>query len=85
MKLVRPFLVGAASLLLSGLISIVLLALVGLILPTLAMTAIFGLQNVQDAPGHGSIVLFLTVPIAGFLSLFAWVCLTALFYKKFSN
>ena len=84
MKIPNPLLRGAASLLVSGVISLVLFVLFGAIIPVFAMIAIFGIKNVQDAPGHGGLILFLTLPIAGVLSLTALFLLTLFFYKKFA-
>jgi hypothetical protein len=58
---------GAA--LLSAVIAVAAFVLFGLLLPIWAMVLLYGRQGVQDSPAHGGIILFLTLPIAGVLSL----------------
>ena len=62
-----------------------MLVLLGVILPVLAMLLLYGRQAVQDSPAHGATILFLTLPIAGSMSLVAVGVLTIVFYEKFSN
>lgn len=68
--------VGAAAL------SIILFVFLGVLLPVWTMMAIYGRSAVQDAPGHGSIILFGTVPIAGLIALMAFQYLTPGLYRK---
>jgi len=59
--------------------------LFGAVLLVWTMILIYGRQAVQDAPGHGGIVFFLTIPLAALLALCGLFPLTAFFYQKFSK
>jgi hypothetical protein len=69
----------------SALLALIAFVLVGGFLPMWAMMLVFGRHNVQDAPGHGGIILLLTLPIAGVLALYGFVFLTPALYRRFST
>lgn len=71
--------------LISALISLIAFLLLGVFLPMWAMMLVYGRQNVQDAPGHGGIILLLTLPIAGILALVGFAFLTPALYRRFST
>jgi hypothetical protein len=75
---------GLGAGLVSALISLIVFLLVGVFLPMWAMMLVYGRQDVQDAPGHGGIVLLLTLPIAGVLALGGFVFFTPALYRRFS-
>jgi len=66
----------------AGVLSTVLFLLLGVVLPVWSMMAIHGRQPVQDAPAHGGVVLFATLPIAGVVSLAAFTVLAVGFFQK---
>jgi hypothetical protein len=76
---------GLCAGLVSALISLVAFLLVGMFLPMWTMVLVSGRENVQDSPGHGGIVLLLTLPIAGVLSLSGFAFLTPALYRRFST
>ena len=76
---------GLSAGLMSALISLIAFVVVGVFLPMWAMVLVYGRQNVQDAPGHGGIVLLLTLPIAGVLALCGFLVLTPALYRRFST
>jgi hypothetical protein len=49
------------------------------------MILFYGREAVQDAPGHGGIVLLLTLPTAGLVALCGLIPLGILFYQRFSK
>jgi hypothetical protein len=55
---------GLGAGLVSALIALIAFLLVGVFLPISAMMLVYGRQNVQDAPGHGGMILLLTLSIA---------------------
>ena len=78
-------LLGLGAGVVSALLSLIAFLLVGVFLPMWAMMLFYGRQNVQDAPGHGGIILLLTLPIAGVLALGGFVFLTPVLYRRFST
>ena len=52
--------------LISGILTLVIF---GMLLPIWTMILIHGRQEVDNAPGNGGIILFLTVPLIGILIL----------------
>ena len=66
-------------------ISLIAFLLIGVFLPVWVMMIVYGRQTVQDAPGHGGIILRLTVPIAGVLALIGFAFLTPAVYRRFST
>ena len=79
----KKALLALAAVLLAGIISLFGFVLFGAALPIWIMMAISGTQAVQDSPGHGGIILFLTVPTAGLTSIVAWLFLAHTFYGRF--
>ena len=73
------------SVLVAGLLTTVLFIFLGALLPVWLATAIDGMQAVQDAPGHGGAILFATLPIAGMISIPAFVLLVTWLYQKFKS
>ena len=65
----------------AGALSIVLFVRLGVVLAVGAMMAIYGRSEVQDAPAHGGAILFATLPIAGIISIPAFMFLTVIFYR----
>lgn len=59
--------------------------LIGVLLPVWAMILVYGRQNVQDAPAHGGIILFVTVPITGVLAACGFFLLVPLVYHRLSS
>lgn len=80
-----PILIGFGAALVSAVISIICFLLLGVFLPMWTMLLIHGRQNVEDAPGHGGIVLFATLPIAGVVALIGFMILTPLVYRRLSG
>ncbi len=68
-----------------ALISLVGFLLLGVFLPMWAMTLVYGRQDVQDAPGHGGLVLLLTLPIAGVLAVVGFVFLAPALCRRLST
>jgi hypothetical protein len=58
---------------------------VGMFAPVLLMNAIYGSDAVMAAPGHGSAILFLTVPLTGIVALVFLLPLTAMLATKFNR
>ena len=79
MRIVRA---GLAAML-AGALAVILFLFLGVALPMWTMAALYGRQAVQDAPAHGGMILFLTLPIAGIISLPAFLILAVRFYQKF--
>jgi hypothetical protein len=73
---------GLGAGLVSAVIALIAFLLLGVFLPMWAMMLVYGRQNVQDAPGHGGIILLLTLPIAGILALGGFVWLTPVLYRR---
>lgn len=76
---------GLIAVFFAGVISFTAFLLVGAFLPMWAMMLVFGKQNVQDAPGHGSAVLLLTLPAAGILALMGFALLVPKLYRRLST
>jgi hypothetical protein len=76
----RIVLVGFAAVL-AGIISTVLFVFLGVLLPVWLMMTIYGRQAVQDAQGHGGIILFLTLPAAGLISIPVFLFLLVKLYR----
>lgn len=81
MRIVRASLAA----LLAGALTIILFFFLGVALPVGTMMALYGRQAVQDAPAHGGMILFLTLPIAGIISILAFLLLVIRFYQKFKS
>lgn len=60
---------AAFAALLARVVSLVPFIFLGALLPIWIMMAIHGREAVQDAPGHGGIVLLGTLPAAGLISI----------------
>jgi hypothetical protein len=84
-KIANPFLRVVAAVLASVVVALVLFVICGVILPVWVMDLSYGAQRVLDAPGHGSAILFLTVPIAGLICFFAMIGFGVYFYEKFTR
>jgi hypothetical protein len=84
-KIANQFLRAAAAGLASIAVALVLFIVCGVVLPIWIMNLSFGTQRVLDAPGHGSAILFLTVPIAGVICFFAMFGFIVYFYEKFTH
>ena len=69
----------------AGVLSIVLFLFFGAALPVWAMIAIYGRQAVQDAPGHGGLILFATLPIAAVIGVPTFFLLTVSFFDKLQS
>ena len=81
MQIIRAGLSAIAA----GLLTIVFVIFLGALLPIWLMMAIYGMQAVQDAPGHGGAILFATLPIAGMISIPAFLLLAIWLYQKFKS
>jgi len=81
MQIVR----AGLSAILAGILTIILFLLVGAALPIWTMIAIYGSQAVEDSPAHGGMILFLSLPAAGIVSIPAFPVLTTTFYRKFRS
>jgi hypothetical protein len=77
MRIVRA---GFAALL-AAVASLVLFVFFGMMLPVWLMLAVYGRQAVQEAPAHGGIILFATLPIAGLISVPVFLFLTVKLYR----
>ena len=75
-------LAAAVIALIVGLLTLILF---GMMLPVWTMMLVFGGQEVQDAPGHGGVILFLTIPFVGLLVLIGMIPFGQLVYRKISN
>jgi hypothetical protein len=73
------------SVIVAGLLAIVFVIFFGALLPVWLMMAIYGIQEVQDAPAHGGAILFATLPIAVMISIPAFVLLAIWLYQKFKS
>lgn len=82
MQVASPYVRAAVAAVGAAALSIILFVFLGVLLPVWTMMAIYGRSAVQDAPGHGSMILFGTVPIAGLISLAAFRFLTPGLYRK---
>jgi hypothetical protein len=80
-KFLRVFTATVISLI-SGILT---LFLFGMMLPIWTMIFIYGRQEVEDAPAHGGIILFMTVPIVGILVLLGIVPFGTFIHRKISN
>ena len=81
----RRFVIAAGATLAAGVISFVGFLLFGVLLPICAMIAIYGRGAVQDAPAHGGAVLLVTVPLAGIMSVLAFLILAIMLYRAMSK
>lgn len=72
---------AAYAALLAGVVSLALFVFLGGLLPILLMMAIHGREAVQDAPGHGGIVLLGTLPVAGLISIPVFLFLAIRLYR----
>ena len=84
-KIANPFLRVVAAVLASVVVALLLFVVCGVIVPVWIMDLSYGAQRVLDAPGHGSAILFLTVPIAGVICFFAMIGFIVYFYEKFTH
>ncbi|HZI51393.1 MAG TPA: hypothetical protein VFE29_06185 [Terriglobia bacterium] len=75
----------AAATAASTMCGLVFVVVVGVIVPIGAMLLIYGRQEVDDAPGNGGIILFLTVPFAAMVAFIGVFPLTFFFYRKISK
>jgi hypothetical protein len=75
----------AAAILLALLISLLGFVLLGVFIPVWSMEAIYGVQQVQDSPGHGGVNHIATLPLAGILCAAGFVFLVLFFRKKISR
>ncbi len=85
MKMLTPVLRGFGATLVSAVISLRGFLLLGVFLPMWAMILIYGRQKVEDAPGHGGIILLATLPIAGALALCGFLVLMPIVYRSLSR
>ena len=76
---------GLGAGLVSAFISLIAFLLIGVFLPVWVMMIVYGRQTVQDAHGHGGIILLLTLPIACVLALVVFAFLTPCVYRRFST
>ena len=76
---------AVAATLISGLLSILLIVLLGIVLPMSTMMLIYGRQAVQDAPAHAGIILFLTVPLVGYGALVFFYFFAIVVHKRLSR
>ena len=81
MQIVR----AGLSVIVAALLTIVFVILFGALLPIWLMMAIYGMQAVQDAPAHGGAILFATLPIAGMISIPAFMLLAIWLYQTFKS
>ena len=63
------------------LVALALFVFLGVVLPMALMMAIQGRQAVQDAPAHGGVILFVTLPVAALISIFVFLFLTIKLYR----
>jgi hypothetical protein len=83
-NVVRIFVIGSRAVLSAALISILVFVLLGLLAPIGMMWAFYGRQAVYDSPAHGGVVLLLTIPLVGSLSVLAFFILAITFFGQFS-
>lgn len=76
---------GIGAIGVSAAISTIVFLLFGVFLPIWAMTLIHGKQNVEDARGHGGIILLVTLPIVGVLCVGGFLFLTPRVYRRISS
>ena len=65
----------------AGVVTLVFFIFLGALLPMWLMMAIHGRQAVQDAPGHGGIILLGTLPVAGLISIPVFLFLAVRLYR----
>jgi len=75
---------SVGAILLAALLSIAAFTFLGVLLPAWIMIAIHGRQAVEDSPAHGAAVMFISLPLAGVVSLLAFILLVIWLYQKFS-
>jgi hypothetical protein len=78
MRVLRGIIAGSLALIVAALSFLFF----GGLLPMWIMMAVWGREAVQDASAHGGVILFATVPIAGFCSFLLFVFLTDKFYRR---
>jgi hypothetical protein len=74
-----------AATLLALIAGTIALVLFGVLLPVWSMILIYGRQQVQDAPAHGGVILFLTIPAVGLMVLVGMFPFGAFVYRKLSR
>jgi hypothetical protein len=79
MQFLRIALAGLAA----AIATLILFAFVGVFLPVWIMVRIHGSQAVQDAPAHGGGILFVSLPIAGIVSIPAFILIARQLYSWF--
>jgi len=84
MKVASAFLRTVGAVLLAALLSVVAFVFLGVLIPAWIMLAIYGHQAVEDSPAHGAAVMFISLPLAGVVSLLAFILLVIWLYQKFS-
>jgi hypothetical protein len=62
-----------------GILSVIIL---GVLAPLLTMILLFGRSEVEDSPGGGGMILFITIPLAGMLVLIGIIPFWILIYQK---
>lgn len=84
-RYVPQFLRGVVATVVAGLLSALMVILLGGVMPIAIMMLIYGRSAVQDAPAHGGVILFLTLPlsIVGVLIFFPIAVVYG--YKKLSK
>jgi hypothetical protein len=75
------FVLAAFATLLAGVVSLALFVFLGALLPIGLMMATHGREAVQDAPGHGGIILLATLPVAGLISIPVFLFLAIKLYR----
>jgi hypothetical protein len=78
----KKALLGLVALVWAGTVCLIGFVFFGALLPMWIMIAAYGTKAVQDAPGHGGIILFLTLPLAGLGSIVAFLFLAMEFHAK---
>lgn len=81
----RHFATVAISVIVSTLASTILFVVLGVQLPAVVTSALYGGQALQDSAAHGDAILLMTVPAVGFVSVLLLPFLTKHFYRKLSE
>jgi len=55
------------------------------VLPIWGMFLVYGEENVMDAPAHGGVILFLTVPVSGMIAAVLFVFSASFLYHKMAE
>ena len=80
-KLLRIIMAAVASII-AGIATVILL---GVLLPVWTMVLVYGEQEVLDSPGNGSVILLLTLPVAGMIAILSVIPVGQFVYRRLSK